>query len=71
MKTSPIVNFYLLYKLLMEVAAVCEQKLIEDLSSSLFCNIDLPCVQQFANYILEKHEVLSLVYDDTSSLKPH
>ena len=51
-KSSPIINFYLLYKVLMEVAVICENKLVEELSSTLFKNIEVSYSQEFANYII-------------------
>jgi hypothetical protein len=50
----------------MEVSVLCETKLVEELSSTLFRNIELTYSHSFANYIIEKHEILSLVFDNNS-----
>lgn len=65
-KGSTIINFYLLYKLLLEISNHCEEKIVEELSIGIFRNIEHSYCQDFANYILEKHEILNLKFDPKS-----
>ena len=67
LNSSKIINFYFIYKLLKEIAHHCQQKIEEDLSASIFRNLEEKYSQIFASYIIEKHEVLSLKYDEESS----
>ena len=41
----------------------CESKLVDYFSTNLFRNIEIKYSQEFANYIIEKHEILQLVFD--------
>ena len=68
-KNSKIVNFYFIYKLLLQISQSCYQKIVDDLQTTIFRNIEQYYSESFADYIIEKHEVLSLIYDANSQKK--
>lgn len=68
-KKSRILNFYFIYKLLLEISQNSYAKIVEDLSTTIFRNIELYYSESFADYILEKHEVLSLIVDSDNHKK--
>lgn len=68
-RESKIINFYFIYKLLLEVSQNCSQQITDMLSSTIFRNIEQFYSESFADYILEKHEVLSLVFGQSNSKK--
>ena len=66
-KDSKILNFYFIFKLLKETSLYCQEKIHEELSTSIFKNVEEKYSRSFTMYIIEKHEVLSLIFDNSST----
>ena len=64
-------NFYVLYKIFKDIATNCRLQIVRILEESMFRHIETQVLDEFAHYIIAKHEVLTMQYHDDEDGHDH
>ena len=50
------------------MSIICQETIQEDLNSTLFSRLEEKYILSFTNYIVEKHEIVNLIFDENSQI---